>query len=182
MKTMKLLIFSVAIFNVLHIVKNATYSESLCTTQIANTPYDCNKHSAGDNYCCLLEGKGGNSKRMCYSMTSYNYVGQQNMDYGGVIYNLKCGVAPDGPTLPNCGWGNETTANNCWKYNSASSSCCYYGTFFSTDYANPNIPNGCYYLGSNFKGNVTWQSMDLMCDAKFISLSAFLLLLALLFI
>jgi hypothetical protein len=159
-------VIALTIFAVLNVIysQNNLGSSFTCSSVIPTKNSDCTtaKTNTG-NLCCYLSGlQSYSTEQMCLSIPSVSYTGAKTYVLNGKTYMIDCGVqiTASATILNSCGPSPAVGKEDCQTGSSFSNSCCW-----------ADKQQGCYWLGTKYRGETNWAGMKLDCASSYLTFS-----------
>lgn len=160
---------------------NSPSSEEDCFAYDGNTLHDAQ--------CCFYKpvDTSKDLQNICRSIPFSARINSLKYDViENVLYEVKCNgeIYKNDSILNICAEEvnpKDASVKKCQKYSSFVDSCCYYDKDDQPNlaYLNPKPTHGCYWLGSKYKGKITWGGLKLKCGGHFNKLNIYMILLTL---
>ena len=146
-------------------------------------PYDgssCFQYTNSSSICCFLRGNfEGNYHTMCYPFSrDIYYKMSRTVKINGYSFSVDCGNSRG--TL--CGdIVNPVSYKDCSIYSKRDNSCCFYRYMYKNpDDTEWQTETNCVWLGTGDIGEMSYNKLTIICSAKYVRLSLFLIILMLL--
>lgn len=141
------------------LIKVAISQNSACNS---GKPLDFNEcfskqGSNSNSKCCYLENYGDQNKKMCLEIPAISYTNSNLYNYNNILYKIICPNVSSRNSLSSCTPIVSSGRSECSEYSTLSESCCF----------NANDKK-CYWLGTKYKGEVSWAGKNLDCAAGFL--------------